>query len=112
MKNILIIDEQKAVISFDPEINLFRGEFIGLNGGADFYASSIDNLITEGKKSLDIFMQECSKKGIDPYRQFSGKFNVRLSPKLHEAAVIAAQANQVSLNEWISNNIAANVGFS
>jgi predicted HicB family RNase H-like nuclease len=33
--------EYEAVISYDPEIQLFRGEFVGLNGSADFYADSI-----------------------------------------------------------------------
>ena len=36
MKNIMEIDGHKAVISFDPDIGMFRGEFLGLSGGADF----------------------------------------------------------------------------
>ena len=36
MKNVMEINGVKAVIAFDPEINMFRGEFVGLNGGADF----------------------------------------------------------------------------
>ncbi len=35
----MTINGVKAVISYDSDIDLFRGEFIGLNGGADFYAS-------------------------------------------------------------------------
>ncbi|STY64445.1 Uncharacterized protein encoded in hypervariable junctions of pilus gene clusters [Mannheimia haemolytica] len=38
MRNIMDINGYKAVIAYDPETELFRGEFIGLNGGADFYA--------------------------------------------------------------------------
>jgi len=38
MMNVMEINGVKAVIAFDPEINLFRGEFVGLNGGADFYS--------------------------------------------------------------------------
>lgn len=34
--NIMEIDGYKAVIAYDPDINLFRGGFIELNGGADF----------------------------------------------------------------------------
>ena len=30
-------DGYKAVIAYDPEIEMFRGEFVGLNGAADFY---------------------------------------------------------------------------
>jgi len=42
MSNILVINNHKAVISFDADLNLFCGEFIGLNGGADLYAKSVD----------------------------------------------------------------------
>jgi len=33
MKNVMEINGVNAVIAFDPEINMFRGEFVGLNGG-------------------------------------------------------------------------------
>ena len=47
MKNTMIINGHRAVIQYDPEIELFRGEFIGLNGGADFYAADIEGNIIE-----------------------------------------------------------------
>ena len=31
------IDGYRAIVQFDPDIEMFRGEFVGLNGGADFY---------------------------------------------------------------------------
>jgi len=37
MINIIEIEGEKAAVSFDPDIQMLRGEFIGLNGGADFY---------------------------------------------------------------------------
>ena len=40
MKNVMQFGEYEAAISFDPDISMFRGEFVGLNGGADFYADS------------------------------------------------------------------------
>lgn len=101
MNNIIEIDGEKAVIAFDPEIQMLRGEFIGLNGGADFYAESVRDLVTEGRKSLAVYLEMCREKGIEPQRHFSGKFNVRLDPRDHAAAVIAAAAAGVSLNEWI-----------
>lgn len=106
MKNVIEIDGHKAVISLDPEIGLFRGEFLGLNGGADFYSDNLDGLMIEGRKSLETFLEICREKGIEPFRSFSGRFNVRLDPKTHEAAVIAAAANDQSLNEWLAETIA------
>ena len=44
MINQMTINGIKAVISYDSDIDLFRGEFIGLNGGADFYASDAEGL--------------------------------------------------------------------
>lgn len=99
------IGDYKAIIAYDPDIELFRGEFLGLNGGADFYASDVAGLRTEGEISLSAFLAICKEKGIEPKRSYSGKFNVRLSPELHEAAVVAASAEQKSLNEWIAKAV-------
>lgn len=100
MNNVMKIDGHPAVIVFDPEIELFRGEFIGLNGGADFYASDVAGLQREGAISLAIFLKTCAEKGITPLKKFSGKFVLRVDPAIHEAAALAAAANGKSLNQW------------
>ncbi|GAB1658947.1 hypothetical protein Mh1955_20830 [Mannheimia haemolytica] len=109
MRNIMDINGYKAVIAYDPETELFRGEFIGLNGGADFYADNVIQLKKEGELSLNIFLELCREKGIEPFKQYSGKFNVRLSPELHKAVVIAATAENLSLNEWINQTLEKSV---
>jgi predicted HicB family RNase H-like nuclease len=106
MKNVIEIDNNRAIVSFDPEIGLFRGEFLELNGGADFYASSVAALEIEGRKSLEVFLEVCAEKNIEPKRSFSGRFNVRLEPEVHAAAVLAAAAENKSLNEWVAETIA------
>ena len=105
MQNLLNIDGHQAVIAYDPEINLFRGEFINLNGGADFYAATVDELHREARQSLKTFLDVCREQGIEPVRRYSGKFNVRIKPELHAAAVAAAAAAGISLNEWVSQAI-------
>ena len=55
MKNVMDFNGYKAAIAYDPEIEMFRGEFVGLNGGADFYASDLAGLRREGSESLRIF---------------------------------------------------------
>lgn len=98
--NILVIDGHKAVVAYDPDINLLRGEFIGLNGGADFYASDIAGLVAEGAASLREFLAVCREQGLEPYRSFSGRLNLRLDD-LHEAVAVAAAAVGVSINQYI-----------
>lgn len=105
MNNILEIKGHKAVIVFDPDTELFRGEFIDLNGGADFYGTDVISLKKEGEISLRIFLEECEKRGIKPKKQFSGKFVLRVSAQTHYAAALAAQASGLSLNQWVANVI-------
>jgi predicted HicB family RNase H-like nuclease len=97
----MTINGHRAVIEFDEELKLFRGEFTGLNGGADFYADSIQGLEQEGQASLKEFLDTCREHGIDPIRHFSGKFQVRVDKDLHAKAVETAAAKGISLNQLI-----------
>jgi len=101
--NILKINGYNAVIKYDPEIDQFRGEFIGLNGGADFYATNIEELREEGKLSLQIFLDMCKEKGINPNKEYSGKFNLRVPPELHAEIAAKAAAEGKSPNKCVKD---------
>lgn len=103
--NTMTINGYQAVIAFDPDIQMFRGEFVGLNGGADFYAKDVDGLRHEGEVSLRVFLEACVEDGVDPRKHFSGKFSLRVDPELHEAATFAAAACGQSLNLWAAEAI-------
>ena len=99
--NTMEIDGYRAVIQYDPDIEMFRGEFIGLNGGADFYAKDIDGLRQEGKISLKVFLDMCQEEGVEPRKEYSGKFNLRVSQELHAEISARAAADGKSLNQWV-----------
>lgn len=101
--NVMTIDGHQAVIVFDPEIELFRGEFIGLSGGADFYARDIEGLKQEGAISLRVYLDDCKEKGREPYRKYSGKFNLRIRPELHERITLRARAENKSINMLVND---------
>lgn len=109
MNNVMKFGDYKAVISYDPEISSFRGEFIGLNGGADFYASDVESLQKEGEQSLKVFLDVCREKGREPLKCYSGKFNVRLPAEVHASIVEAAAAEHKSLNQWVAEALADRV---
>lgn len=60
----MTINNHKAIISYSPQTGMLRGEFIGLHGGADFYAKDIDSLRREGETSLRVYLDMC--QGIPP----------------------------------------------
>ena len=99
--NVMTVDGYHAKIEYDEELDLFRGEILGLSGGADFYGKNPKELRTEFKKSLHVFLEVCREKGLEPRRHFSGKFNLRISPELHERLAIEAQAQRKSINTLV-----------
>ncbi|MGS0759474.1 toxin-antitoxin system HicB family antitoxin, partial [Roseateles sp. GG27B] len=63
----------------------FRGEILGLNGAADSYGKNPKEFrCAEFKKSLQIFLEVCKEKGLQPRRNCSGKFNLCMPLELHE----------------------------
>ncbi len=96
--NLMNVDGYLAKIDYDEETDQFRGEILGLSGGADFYGSNPDELRREFKKSLHVFLEVCKEEGIEPRRSFSGKFNLRIPPELHEKLALTAEVQGKSLN--------------
>lgn len=96
--NTMELDGYHAKIEYDSELNTFRGEILGLTGGADFYGKNPKELKAEFKKSLHVFLEVCRENGIEPRRHYSGKFNLRISPELHEKLAIKAQVVGKSVN--------------
>ena len=122
MKDVMEFDGgYKAVIAYDPEIEMFRGEFAELNGGADFYAADLEGLRREGVESLRIFLEECERHGVSPrkerkerkeHKERKGNFALRLDPETCRQASIAAAARGVSLNSFICDAVQQAVAAS
>lgn len=105
MKNIMEFEDgYKATISYDPDIEMFRGEFQGLNGGADFYGRDPESLKREGMISLKVFLKACEEEGIPP-RKSQGKYALRLSPDIYGKANACATSKGMSLNAFISKAV-------
>lgn len=112
MMNMIEIDGYRAIIQYDPDIEMFRGEFTDINGGADFYSDDVAGLKREAAKSLQAFLDMCREDGVESRRQFSGRFNLRLPPALHESIVVASAAEGMSLNRWVSKELSASTNES
>jgi len=106
---MMILDNYKAKITYDPDIDLFRGEILGLNGSADFYGKSPDELRIEFKKSLEVFLQVCREKNINPIKHYSGRFNLRIPPVLHSEIAAAAASDDKSINQWVVETLEKSV---
>lgn len=99
----VMINENSIRIEYDADLNLFCGEILGLNGGADFYGSNPEELRQEFKVSLEEFLAVCEEQGISPVKEYSGRFNLHISPELHREIAIATAVQNKSINQWVSD---------
>ncbi len=60
----------KATVRFDADISMYRGEFVELKGGADFYAPNLVELLKEGETILRILLEFAEEIGIDIRKSF------------------------------------------
>jgi len=84
-------------------------EFFRSTGSADFFGKTPKELKSEFKKSLKVFLAVCAEHKIAPRKNYSGKFNLRIAPDLHERLAIVAQAEGKSLNKLAEEALALRV---
>ena len=97
---LMSLNGYQARITYNPESDQFRGEILGLSGGAEFYGSNPDELRREFKQSLEVYLEVCRERGIAPRKQFSGKFNLRVGGDLHEQLAMESARASESLNKY------------
>ena len=93
------IDGYKAKIEYDPDLDQFRGEILGLNGSADFYGKSPAGLRKEFKSTLHVYLEVCEENGINPTKDNSGKLNLRISSGMRREFAARATATGKSVNQ-------------
>ena len=65
-----------------------------------FEGQTVAQLTQDFHNAVDFYIADCAKTGREPLKPASGKLMLRVAPEIHSAALIAAQAHGVSLNQW------------
>lgn len=93
------------------EPDLESGELFGklafIRDLVTFEADTIKALEHEFHASVDAYLESCAELGKKPDVPFKGAFNVRISPELHRAAVIAS--GESSLNTFVAEAISEKI---
>jgi predicted HicB family RNase H-like nuclease len=89
-----------ARIEFDERDNIFVGRVLGLRSIISFHGETVADLRHEIELAIEDFLNDCKEQGVKPEKPASGKLMLRVSPEIHGAALVAAQASGKSLNQW------------
>ena len=89
-------------VEIDDEAGILHGEVINIRDVITFEGSSVDEIQGAFHKSIDDYLEFCTKRGESPEKPFSGKFVLRLPEELHRKAYIQAKLKNKSLNSWVT----------
>ncbi|MBN2541926.1 type II toxin-antitoxin system HicB family antitoxin [bacterium] len=92
-------------ITYDEEAKIFHGEVINTRDVITFQGRTVEEIEKEFKNSIDDYISWCKEEGVKPEKPYSGKFNVRIPPDLHERIVIAASSMNMSLNRFVEKSL-------
>ena len=106
MNNTMEYKGYVGSVEFSEEDALFFGKVMGIRALVSYEGKNAQDLVEGFHGAVDDYLTLCETEGTEPEKAYKGGFNVRISPELHKAAVIAALHNQMSLNNFVEDAIA------
>lgn len=89
-----------ARVEFDAEDEIFVGHIAGINDVVGFHAENSHELKRAFQGAVDDYLETCAAAGKTPEKPYSGKMMLRIDPKVHARAALAAQLAGMSMNQW------------
>lgn len=83
----------------------FTGRVVGLRDVVTFEGQSFAEVEQAFRDSIDEYLAFCAGRGETPDRSYSGRIPLRIEPEQHRKAAARAQAEGISLNQWIARRI-------
>ena len=93
-------------MDIDVEEGILSGRVMNIRDVIHFQADTLTQLQKEFEFSVDDYIAFCKERGIRTRGSHApARFSLRVSPKVHSAAISAASLEGMSLNAWISKTI-------
>ena len=106
-RNVLEYKRYRTVVEIDFETSKFHGKIEGIKDFVNFVADSIDDVVSEFHKAVDDYLALCDELGVEPEKEYRGKFNVRVKPQIHRDLAMKAVEENKSLNLVVEEAISA-----
>lgn len=91
----------------EPDDGTFSGRVIGLRDVITFEGVTFAEVEQAFRDSIDDYLAFCAEPGEAPDRAYSGNIPLRVHPEVHRSAALRAQAEGLSLNQWITRRISS-----
>ena len=93
-------------INASVEDNCLYGKLEFIAPLINYEGDTIAALDAAFKEAVDDYLETCHRQNIQPEKPCKGSFNVRIGHELHLSAMIAARKQDISLNDFVKQQIA------
>jgi predicted HicB family RNase H-like nuclease len=105
MKNHLQYKDYIGTVDYSAEDEVFYGKVHGLRDLITFEGSSVRELKSAFKASVEDYLETCRERKKTPEKSFRGSFNIRITADLHRKASRLAAEKNITLNELVKKAI-------
>ena len=99
-----------GTVEYSEEDECLFGKVIGMNKDVITYeGKTIEELNVDFESGIDIYLESCNDRGVNPQKPFSGTLNIRIPSEIHSQLALKAQMSGRSINsiikELLSNQL-------
>ena len=95
-----------ARIDYDADDRIFVGHLVGIRDIVGFHGTTVEELEAAFREAVDNYLAACARLNQQPCTPASGKLLLRIPPEVHSAAIMAAESEGKSLNQWAAHILA------
>ena len=100
-----MLEYKNYIGTIEADDGAFAGRVVGLRDVVTFEGATFAEVEQAFHDSVDDYLAFCAQRGEAPDRPYSGKIALRVDPEVHRRAAARAEAEGVSLNQWIARRI-------
>jgi predicted HicB family RNase H-like nuclease len=89
-------------VEYSAPDRCFYGRILGIHSCILYEGTDTDSIEEDFRNAVDDYLDLCERKGFKPEKEYSGIFQVRVSPKTHRQLVLEAEASGKKMNTVIS----------
>jgi predicted HicB family RNase H-like nuclease len=101
----MMLEYKGYIGTIEAEDGVFHGRVAGLRDVVTFEGTSFAEVQQAFRDSIDDYLAFCAQRAETADRPYSGRIPLRVSPEAHRRAAMRAQAEGLSLNQWIARRI-------
>ena len=98
-----------CTIEYDSESHILHGKIEGINDLVTFESDNVKKIEKEFRSAVDDYLAFCKEVGKEPEKAYKGRFNVRISPELHQRVARKACEEHGTINSVVEKAIRAYV---